>query len=294
MTLAGGGAAVVVYADEAFALNALLDLLLLRASARVGGVRCRLWRLMLGAAVGGVYAAACCWPALALARCIPAQLLALAAMTVTAFGVSRRALWQGALLLALAFALCGALTAAARVLGARLLPYGAGVCYALDFPSLVLASGAAFGLTALCFSGLGGHSGGDIVPAQASLFGKSVRFSALRDTGNTLRDPVTGAPVLTADIALARELLPPDAAALVTAGALRDPAALLAGVSRACPRLRMRLIPYSAVGVHSALLLAVRCDELTIAGEKQPGALMALSPTDVSDGGAYQALTGGN
>ncbi len=285
---------MVIYADEVFALNAVLDFLLLRASARVGGARCRLWRLIAAAALGGLYAAACSWPRLDALRSVPAQLLALCAMAAAAFGVSRRALWQGALLLALGLALGGVLTALALALGARIVLLGGTVCYALDVPSLVLASGAAFGLTALCFSGLGGHSGGDIVPAQASLGGKSVRFSALRDTGNTLRDPLSGAPVLVADFELVRALLPPEAARLVSAQALRDPAWLLAAMSRACPELRMRLIPYRAVGVQRALLLAVRCDELTLAGEKQSGGLMALSPTDVSDGGAYRALTGGS
>ena len=285
---------MVIYADEVFALNALLDFLLLRASARVGGARCRLWRLALAAALGGVYAAACSWPHLAALRSVPAQLLALFAMAAAAFGVSRRALWQGALLLGLGLALGGVLTALSLALDARIVLLGGTVCYALDLPSLVLASGAAFGVTALCFSGLGGHSGGDIVPAQAALGGRAIRFSALRDTGNTLRDPMTGAPVLVADFALARELLPPEAARLISAQTLKDPAGLLTALSAVCPQLRLRLIPYRAVGVQRALLLALRCDELTLAGEKQSGGLMALSPTDVSDGGAYRALTGGN
>lgn len=284
---------MVVYVDEVFALNALLDFLLLRAGARLGGARAHSGRLACAAALGGLYAAVCCVPGARILRSIPAQLIVLAALATAAFGFRRRTFWLGALLLGLSFALCGVLTALSIVLGARLTLLGGMACYALDLPSLVLAAGGAYALTALCFSGLGTHSGGDIVPAQASLLGRSVRFDALRDTGNTLRDPISGAPVLVADWLLVRELLPPEAASLVTARTVADPAALLALLSQACPALRMRLIPYRAVGVTCALLLAVRCDALTLGAGKQTGALIALSPTAVSDGGGYRALTGG-
>lgn len=284
---------MVVYADEVFALNALLDFLLLRASARLGGAPLRNGRMLAAAALGGVYAAACCVPALAALRIIPAQLAVLALMALVCFGAGRRTAWLGALLLMLSFALGGVLTALSLALGARITLLGAAMCYALDFPSLVLAAGGAYALTALCFTGLGAHAGGDLVPAQATLGGRIVRFIALRDTGNTLRDPISGAPVTVLEWTLARKLLPPEAAAALTPDALRDPAALIAQLSARCPALRFRLVPYRAVGVERAMLAALRVDALTLGRVRQPGALVALSPTPVSDGGAYRALTGG-
>ena len=53
---------------------------------------------------------------------------------------------------------------------------------------------------------------------------------------------------------------------------------------------RFRLLPYRSVGVDSGLLLAVRVDALEVDGKPCPNRLIALSPTPVSDTGAYQAL----
>ena len=56
---------------------------------------------------------------------------------------------------------------------------------------------------------------------------------------------------------------------------------------------RFRLLPYSAVGVSGGLLLAFRPEELYIDGERRDGALIAISPNRVADGGGYSALIGG-
>jgi len=54
---------------------------------------------------------------------------------------------------------------------------------------------------------------------------------------------------------------------------------------------KFRLLPYSAVGIENSMLLALRAD-VKIDGETAPKTLVALSPTKVSDGGAYSALMG--
>ena len=54
-----------------------------------------------------------------------------------------------------------------------------------------------------------------------------------------------------------------------------------------------RLLPYRAVGVERGMLLAVKADSVTVGTENFGRLLVALSPTPVSDGGAYQALIGG-
>ena len=54
-----------------------------------------------------------------------------------------------------------------------------------------------------------------------------------------------------------------------------------------------RLLPYRAVGVAQGMLLAVRCDWMELDGVRYPGQVAALSATEVSDGGGYAALWGG-
>ena len=84
----------------------------------------------------------------------------------------------------------------------------------------------------------------------------------------TLRPLLPGAPrTLPQDPVAAMELLRPYAKAL-------------------------RLLPCKTVG-GSGILPALRCDAITVAGQPQPGALAAIAAVRISDGGAYQALTGG-
>ena len=92
----------------------------------------------------------------------------------------------------------------------------------------------------------------------------------------------------------ARGLLPPEAAALVDAAALRNPAELLPRLLTAMPSGKWRLIPFRAVGVSGGMLLAMRCDALRIGKRTVRGGVVAFSPTPVSDGGGYTALIGGS
>ena len=72
-----------------------------------------------------------------------------------------------------------------------------------------------------------------------------------------------------------------------------DPAALLLRLGRLRPELRLRLIPYRAVGTEGGLLLALRLDAVSEDGRPVPTRLAAFSPTELSDGGAYEALVQG-
>ena len=114
--------------------------------------------------------------------------------------------------------------------------------------------------------------------------------SALVDTGNTLADPVSGRPVMVAEGERLAGLFPQDCRP--SPGDLRDPAAALTRLGKGAWRSRFRLLPYRSVGVDRGLLLAVRMDSLELDGRRGGPALVALSPTPVSDGGGYQALIG--
>ena len=56
---------------------------------------------------------------------------------------------------------------------------------------------------------------------------------------------------------------------------------------------RFTLLPFTAVGTASGLLLAVYSDYIELAGRRHRRALLALSDGPLSDGGGYQALWGG-
>ena len=110
--------------------------------------------------------------------------------------------------------------------------------------------------------------------------------------GRELVEFLTGQPVqVTACVATEYgETLLPEAA--LSAERLARPDALLTELSALYPQLRFRLIPYRAVGTQAGLLLALRC-AVTDRQGKRRDVMAAFSPTPVSDGGNFNALTGG-
>lgn len=99
---------------------------------------------------------------------------------------------------------------------------------------------------------------------------------ALVDTGNTLQDPATGAPVLIVDHTGAKRLFP--TGLCPTQEQLRHPEQAISHLASVWDSSRLRLLPYSAVGVDSGLLLAVRLDSIEAGGKPFPGRLAAVMP----------------
>lgn len=277
---------MTVYVDLLFGLNAVINYLLLRGSAAIGGCSAPWGRLLAAAALGGLYAAASVLPGLETLQSLVCQGLCAGLMLVTAFGWKRSTVRQGVYFLALSFALSGLVLLAAQVLEPDCVFLGGRAYYGISTPALLLLAGISYGLAAMILRGCGTHTGGDIVSVQLELEGRTAVVRALRDTGNTLRDPVTGQTVLVAGRRVLETLLP--AAAQIQE---RDPVGMLQTLSASYPGLRFCLVPYRAVGVSAGLLPAVRC-RLQKDG-KRSRILVAFGTTELSEEGRFDALWGG-
>lgn len=248
---------MIVYLDGFVLLNFLVDLLLLLGVNRLSGHPPGVKRAAAAAAVGGGYAGMCLLPRFGFLASGLWKSVSLALMSVTAFGFQRSAWSRGVLFVLLSMAMGGLAMSFER----------------MSIPALAL-SGVV--LAALCRMGFRGKLGRHLVPVEIVHGSKRVKLLALCDTGNTLRDSVTGEPILVAEPDAAWELLG------LTAAQLRDPVSVMAP--------GRRLISCATVG-GTGLLLAVRCDGVWIRG-KQAGRWVAFGP-EPFPGGEYQALTGG-
>lgn len=120
------------------------------------------------------------------------------------------------------------------------------------------------------------------VPVELIYKDKSLRFTALKDTGNMLRDPLTGQSVLVVGADIAGEMFG------LTNDQLRSP--VEAVMAETLPGLR--LLPYSTIGDSGSLLLALKLNNVRI-GAWQGASLVAFAPTVLGTGGKYRGLTGG-
>ncbi len=280
----------VIYLDEVFAVNAAVNwLLLLTAVSITGGGAGRL-RLGVGAVFGGLWAAAVWLPYLGWLASLPGELLGFAGLCLICFGFRGRA-WKSWLwFFGVSCAFAGLVLAVTALLRIPAFQRGGRVYYRVTGPLLILLAGGVWLICRLCLDRFARHRGRELVLLGLELAGRRVLCTALRDNGNTLREPVTGEPVLVARWQVAARLLPELA---LTAPDFADPAALLERLRREDPALRPLLVPYRAVGVAGGLLLALRLDRITENGKPLQRRLAAFSPTEVSDGGGYEALVQG-
>ena len=255
---------MVGYVVLVCALTFFVDLLLILETNRLSGHPPGRMRAMLAALVSGVYAAGCLEPSFAFLANGLWRIVTLGVVVWVAFGLGRSGVRQGMIWLLLKFALHGAATA-----------FGSG-----SVSSVVLTACAIGGLYVWGFVGNGVNR--ELIPVELNYLDRRWKLTALRDTGNTLRDPITGERVLVAGADMGLKLLG------LTAGQLASPAeTLAAGLAPG-----MRLIPYRTIGQSGAMMLAMRLSDVKV-GSWQGSALVAFAPECFGKSGAYQMLVGG-
>ncbi len=255
---------MTVYVDLLFGLNAMINYLLLRGSAAMGGYPVRYLRLIGGAVIGGLYAVAAVVPGLEGLQSGLFQAVSAALMLLAAFGWKRSTVKQGLFFFALSFAFSGAVLLVIQMVEPDCVFLGGRAYYAVTTPALMLVAGLCYGLAAMVLNGWGTHTGGDLVELTLGLDGQTATVKALRDTGNTLRDPLTGEGILVAQWTVLQTLLPH---AQLTKADFADPTALVQRLRA----YRFRLVTYEAVGVSCGLLPAVRCQICTTPRAPFPG-----------------------
>ena len=205
-------------------LNMTVNYLLLLSTAGMCAYMPRLWKLLLAACIGGVYAASCLVPGLSFLGSLAWRLISLAAVGIGAFGTRQKRCVAAFAVLSLA------LDGAVSGCGGK----GMLLCACMLF--------------LLCL--LLGRPGG-LVPVELSYKNRKLRLKALRDTGNLLRDPITDSPVLVIGAEAAQKLTG------LTSGQLKAPLETMGVIPG------LRLIPYKAVGA-SGFLLALKLENVRI------------------------------
>ena len=254
---------MVIYVDIVMALNCLVDFLLLLGTNRLAGFPAETVKCARSAGLGAIYSGVCLLPGFSFLGNGLWRTVFLCLMAVLAFGFDRSTVRRGGVFVMLSMALGG-------------VALGMGSSGGMG---LLLAAG---GLWAVCRFGLKRVGEQTCIPVILRRDGKEMKLLALRDTGNTLRDPLTGEQVLVAGVDVAVELLG------LTEEQLRHPVETLS--REMIPGAR--LLPYCAVGQKAGMLLAVRFSGAVV-GNRPGDPLVAFAPQVLGRGEGYQMLTGG-
>ena len=254
-----------MYLDLVVALNFAVDLLLILGTNRLAGFPPGISRAAAAAALGAVYAGTCLLPGFSFLGHICWRLVCLGLMGLIAFGMNPSAWKRSGIFALLSMAMGGVALSMGRS----------------EFPVVILSAAAVWQLSRMSFGGSVG--GKEYIPITITEGDRSVSVIALKDTGNSLRDPVTGEQVLVLGPEAAQGLLG------LSPMALQNPMDTMLE-NRG---YGLRLIPYSAVGQAGGMLLAKRFGDVK-AGHVRKSALVAFAPEKIGVGQVYQALAGGN
>lgn len=238
-------------------IHMVVHALLILGTNRVTG-GCLNYAAVAGAAVlGGIYSMACLIPGFYFLGNGVWRLVSLAVMAYIAFSGPGRQRRSAVFILA-------SLAVSAVTLGNR------------GISGLLLAFIAVIGI---CLLGIRDQGLSDFVPVVLRYGEKRVSLTALRDTGNTLRDPVSGQSVLVVDAAAVASLTGLSVQQLCSP---RESLGRLPG---------SRLIPFHTVAGPGGMMLAARFSDVSV-GSWRGSCLVAFAPEGFGNG-KFQALVGG-
>lgn len=257
-----------IYIDSLFILNLAIDYLLCLVSGRVCGLILRRRRYLAAALVGAVYAVCLYLPGLEFLRLWTMKLTLWLVMGLIAFGREERMLRCTIVFAAVSAAFGGFIWAIEL----------AGGYPAFDMRSMFLSFALCYAALRLIFRDKVRLAEARRVKVRLELSGQETEFMALVDTGNSLRDPVSGAAALLASPHALAPLFPGQEEILgLEAVALFQLAQSIEGMKG-----KLHLIPYSSVG-GSGLLCAFRADRVTVDGQEKE-LITAVSRAASGDG----------
>lgn len=281
----------VVYIDKVFALNLAIDYLLLLTAARLAGMPLQRLRLLLAASLGALYSVLVFLPQFVLLAHPAARVIAGILMGLLAYWQLRHRWRILGLFLLLSAALGGIVLAAGLAVGSGTVVFEK-LYYARTSWPLLLGTASGMYLLLHAIFGQGArHGGGEMMKIRIGIYGRETDVLALHDTGNTLRDPVAGQPVLVIEQAALRGIWEKRTAEIID-----QPVAAEEKIARLHADglgAGFTLLPFRAVGTATGLLLAVRSDYIKVGRAVYPKAWIALNEGPISDGGGYRALWGG-
>ena len=266
----------IIYLDELFLLNLVIDYFLLLATARICALPFRRGRFAAAAALGGLWSCLSLVPALAFLRLAILHPALALGMTLAAFGRERRILRCFFAFLCVSALFGGAVYAAALYRGIS----SRGPLLRLDMRVLALSFALCWAVVSLVFRRSAKNASRAVREVTLERRGRRVSFRALEDTGNDLYDPLTGCAALVAEADALAGLFPE-----------LPPGCLRGAPADAVLRLPgSRLLPYADVSGKTRLLLAFRPDRITVDGEAREDLIAAVAPGSLGGGGSYQAV----
>ena len=261
-----------VYVDLFFMINFSMDFLCIFLTSKLLSGRTRVIRWVCAAVVGGIYADIALFMPIDGIWEIVVDVVVCALMCFIAFGVKDSLFLHTSVYIVISVAVGGGMTALSILLNKADIGVdeieGDGISVWL-LVILAVISGAVTLLGGRTIKRRSSKRYADVI---IEIFGRTRCFRAFCDSGNLLRDPISGSPCVLVRRAALNDILPEELRVADVTG--------LMGMDREKGK-RIRLIPASSA-LGEGMLVAFRADSVKISngGEREVDALVALVDAD--------------
>ena len=133
-----------------------------------------------------------------------------------------------------------------------------------------------------------------ICKVKIKLNGKEIILNTMIDTGNMLKEPITGNPVIVVERTVLYDLIPKEI--------LNNTESILGGDFEKIPEeikmeyiKRLKIIPFSSLGKQNGMLVGIKPQELKIINdnsEEEKNAIIGIYNKSLTKRGEYNALIG--
>lgn len=286
---------MAIYGDVFFAVNLVVNGLILVMTGKVTGGVCLVWRIITAAVIGGLYSLADLLFGVPGPFSIAGKLLASIVLVGVAFGFMplRRLCTRLACFYAISLLVGGAVLGWLNLADSEVL-YSRPVWRQPAWSDLAAGCAVTVGLGGILFRrlALAASRRKLLLPVTIVYQDRTVALTALVDTGNNLRS-LAGQPVIVAEQAGVAKLLPPEVLDYLQNTPAESWLGDLARCSDAQWLARLEIIPYRGVGSQS-LLLGFRPDGVVVGNSAEAAVsqrvIIGLYQGMLSVDGSYTAL----
>lgn len=287
----------VVYIDVLMVENILMNFMLLYAVNRFCKCKASILRLSLASFFGALYILTVFLPELYVLYSLSMKIIISIIMIIIAF--SPYTLRQIVKLLLLfyitAFLACGAIMGVFYLSDMNVeVVNGNFSINNISAYHIIIGSIVAISIVKVAFDFLENHYSMEKRRIKLDVFqdGKKCELNALVDTGNTLRDPLTGNHVIVAFINAISPIMPSEVQQSICFSKNYDE--LNEVLIDSSVKKRIRIIPFKALGTENGVLTALRVDYVVVKYKKQniivKDVLIALYEKPISEDGSFDAL----
>jgi stage II sporulation protein GA (sporulation sigma-E factor processing peptidase) len=135
-----------------------------------------------------------------------------------------------------------------------------------------------------------------LIPVKIAFDNRAIDLSALIDTGNSLKDPLTNMPVMVVEFKALEQLLPQEIKSIFENSREDDLNSVTAIISNSKWFSRFRLIPFSSLGKENGMLIGFKPDFIEIGEEEEKrgvkNVIVGIYNRSLSRDENYRALLG--